>query len=66
MPYRFRVTFEVEFAEPESRTSVYRWFYRFHKWLEGRTKQAVIKIEELDPEPEVKEEPVDYYAEVGY
>ena len=57
---------EVEFPEPEASTSVYRWFYRFHKWLEERARQALIRIEPVDPEPEPVEEPADFYEEVGY
>ena len=64
---RWRITFEVEFAEPEARTSVYRWFMRFHRWLEKRSRQALIRIEALHPEPEHEEgEVADFYEEVGF
>ncbi len=69
---RWRVTFEVEFRVPATRADAYRWFFRFHRWLESKFKAGAlatlptIKLEPVNPEPEAEEEPVDYYEEVGF
>lgn len=63
---RWRITFEVEFPFMESRTSVWRWFHRFSRWLESKGVNVLIRIEPVNPEPELEEgEVADFYEEVG-